>query len=316
MNKLETTQLGGVPFDWDDWRFEQEAVREAFFGLLSAWGVDPATSFIISGCTSTLNGLNFDISAGYIAFSGEIYKVDAHSVLVALPVGFNHQWLPLVTFDPAGLESTKNLGTVDTYEIRRANVFVAPLFGAFMPMLAETIHKKMASNLLPFFGDWVTIDLENSPDVIQNDALGGSGNDISLAVAPQVGSYFKYNIIGNMIHGQILINNFKTTTYASSAAFSIILKNLPFPFKAGLTQHCPYMSEGVQSGSYNANHSALLTGNKIIFEQGDTTGIGGVTFWNRFYNLIAPPNKNLIETTATTTEAEHTIRGSFTAELN
>ncbi len=316
MNRLDTTPLGGVPFDWDDWKWEQDGVREAFYGLISSWGIDPSDSFILSGCTSTLNGLNYDISEGYIALDGEIYKVDAHSVVVSLPVGFAHFWSPLVSYDPAGLEATKNAGTVNTYEIRRASVVNATSPVSFMPMLADTIHSKMAENILPFFGDWTTIDLNGSTDVVQHDAIGGTGNDIALSIAPQAGSYIRYNIVGKVVHGQILINNFKTTTFATSAAFSIILRNLPFSFKVGITQHCPYMSEGDQAGSYNANHSAILSTNRVIFEQADTSGIGTVTFWNRFYDLIAPPNKNLIETALTSLQAEHTIRGSFTAELN
>ena len=317
MNKLKTNNLGGVSFDWDDWRWEQDGVKEAFFGLVSAWGIDPADSFIISGCESTLNGLNYDIAAGFVALNGEIYKVDAHSVAVSLTAGNTHFWQENISFDPAGLEATKNAGTVNTYEIRRAVVVNGTIpVPTFMPMLAETIHKRIADSVKPFFGEWTTIDLSGSSDVVQHDAIGGTGNDIALVTAPQSGSYIRYNIVGKVIHGQILINNFETTTYATSAAFSIILRNLPFSFKAGITQHCPYMSEGVQAGSYNANHSAILGLNRVIFEQSDTSGAGTVTFWNRFYDLIAPPNKNYIETALTSLQAQHTIRGSFTAELN
>ena len=160
MNKLKTDNLGGVSFDWDDWRWEQDGVKEAFFGLVSAWGIDPADSFIISGCESTLNGLNYDIAAGFVALNGEIYKVDNHSVLVALGAGDTHFWQENISFDPAGLEATKNAGAVNTYEIRRAVVVNGTIpVPTFMPMLAESIHVKISNKIKPIIGVWNEINV-------------------------------------------------------------------------------------------------------------------------------------------------------------
>jgi hypothetical protein len=100
MNQLISTQNGGIPLDWNDFRFEQAAVRDALFGLLSAFGITPAQSFILSGCTQPVMG---SITAGYIAKGGEVYQVDAQ----AIPTPGSGQYVcfsPVITYDPSGMK--------------------------------------------------------------------------------------------------------------------------------------------------------------------------------------------------------------------
>lgn len=317
MNRLNTLPLGGVPFDWDDWKWEQDGVREAFFGLLSSWGIAVADGFILSGCNVTLNGLNFDIAAGFIALEGEIYKVDAHSVLVALPGGFNHHWIPVVTFDPAGLEATKNLGNANTYEIRRAKVVNAmiPVLG-FTPMFAPTIHQKIADNVKPFFGDWTRVDLSGSTDVKQNSQTDGLGISSPLVTAPDGNSYYKYNIVGKVCTLVFRIDGIRTTTHDVLVAGAINLINLPFTAKD--KAQVVYFAE-------NTNHQNGLSGvhpvfinngsNQLIFNLNAPHEASRAIF-NREYFFNGSTDMSIGATGLTSYEADWSLSGEIVFEIN
>lgn len=146
MNKFITTDNGGLPIQLDDFRFIDDSVRNAFKGLISAFGINPDESFILSGAGSTLNGPNYDIAAGYICLNGEVLEVEAHSIPTTLGPGEAHVWRLKTTFDPAGLKTFESTLSFDTYEIRQAEVVVEVPVGGFMPMLAPTIHQRMAAN--------------------------------------------------------------------------------------------------------------------------------------------------------------------------
>lgn len=313
MNRLDTTPLGGVPFDWDDWKWEQDGVREAFFGLISAWGIDPADSFIISGCTSTLNGLNYDISEGYIALSGEIYKVDAHSVVVALAGGFAHQWAPLISYDPAGFEATKNAGTVNTYENRRAHVVNALIVGAFMPMLSDDIHQKVFEKISPKFV-FETIDLSSSLDVLQNDDYGGIGNFIASPQPPQFGSFLKYQITGKLIHITFHIIDLQTTDSATSLARSFVMRNLPFQFKNSISQFGICDSRSTDIDTDNGQSRIEAFNDKIVFQISRVNG--NPVAYNETVEMATSPSKNHLTKVVPVPARTWTLSGCFIAELN
>jgi len=316
MNKLKTDNVGGVSFEWDDWRWEQEAVREAFFGLVSAWGTDPDDSFIISGCGATLNGLNYDIDAGFISLNGEIFKVNAHSVVAALGVGAVHFWEQIVTYDPTGLEATKNAGTVDTYEIRTAVVqnATAPI-PSFMPMVAETINQKIF-NSTANFNVFQTVLLNGSSDIVQNDDYSGNGNNIALTQAPLVGSYIKYNIQGKVVNVTFHLEQFQTTanpTGGGSAARTIVMLNLPFTFVSAIDQFFVAHSLSQDTDSVQGHTIATLRDNRIIFKM--TQPQGAPIEFNEVAEMATPPSKNYNTKSQITPARTWSISGSFTAEL-
>jgi hypothetical protein len=316
MNKLDTTNLGGVSLEWDDIEFEQLAIREAFLGMASAHGLTDADSYIISGCVSTPAGLFFNISAGYIALGGEIFKVDAHNVSSTVFVGNSLFWDRLLTDDPAGLEQTKNLGVVNTYKIRKAfvNNALTPV-GGFMPMVAKTIYEKISDGIRPFFGSWTTIDLENSADLVQNDAVDGVGNDIVLFGLPVVGSYIKYQIVGKTVNVQLYIKNFIVTDFAVSPAWAVILNNLPFTFKAGQKQGALFYMNGTHLDGLNGNFQLDLRSNKIVFLAQSPQGLAGSIAFNLGYQMQGAPSKN-IQSTGNIAPTTWTLASQFTAELN
>ncbi len=118
----DTSQIGGYTFEIDDLEFDQLAVHRAFFGWLSGLGVGLDKSFIISGCTVVVNGANLDISAGFLAFNGEILEVDAHSIVDPTIGGDQTFWERVTTFDPAGDEIFDDTSSHQTYEINRGKL--------------------------------------------------------------------------------------------------------------------------------------------------------------------------------------------------
>lgn len=162
MNKLITTDNGGFPFQLDDLRFVDDSVRNVLKGIMSAYGIAADESFILSGSGSTLNGGNYDIATGYISLDGEILEVEAHSITTTLAPGEFHVWKLKTANDPAGLKTFESTISFDTYEVRQAEVVVETPVGVYMPMIAPSIHSRMAATgfgtilqtlVLPI-GDW------------------------------------------------------------------------------------------------------------------------------------------------------------------
>jgi hypothetical protein len=139
MNNLKSDIYRGISFEWDDFRFEQAAVREAFYGLLSCWGIQPSDSFIISGCQITGSLGSQVVAAGFISLNGEIFRVEAHSVPVLTDPSNVNYWDVDVSYDSTGTETTEGGTTADTYQIRTASVKegVAPV--NYMPAEAPTL---------------------------------------------------------------------------------------------------------------------------------------------------------------------------------
>lgn len=312
MNKLITNINGGFPFVLEDIRFEQQAVRDAFTGLLSAWGINPADSFIISGCESVLNGSNYDISAGWISLNGEILQVDAHSVAATLSGGAVHYWSVAITYDPAGNKTFQNASVNDTYQVRKGVVLNGVPSGSYMPMLAETIHNKIFENINPQFGQYQFANIIESFNFCQNDGVGGLGNDINLQVRPQSNSYFRYSIIGKQCHVNFKVDIITTQSYTTSPAYALKFKNLPITFKNNQTAlffaGCSNISDA-NSGS----HTVSTNGNSLIFELRNPDG--NIAFWNRGYQMATSPSKNYATTSDVLSLFVWGLTGSFTFEL-
>lgn len=128
MNKLKTDINGGMPLELDDIRWEQAAVREAFYGLISAFGITAPLSFKLSGCDVSITGggADYACAAGYICLEGEVCAVDSHSVTIN-PVNQMAVFQLEVTYDPSGEETFEDTSVNDTYEIRKAKLVAVTL---------------------------------------------------------------------------------------------------------------------------------------------------------------------------------------------
>lgn len=315
MNKLKTDHLGGMSFEWDDWRWEQEAVRDAFFGIVSAWGISQSDSFIISGCESTPSGVVFSINEGYIALGGEIFRVENHGVIAALGAGEVHYWDAQITFDPTGLEATKNAGAVNTYEIRKAIVKKGIPPADYLPMIATDIHQKIFDKIAPK-NVFQTMLLNGSANIVQNDDYSGNGNNVALTQAPLVGSYIKWNIQGKVVNVMFHLEQIQTTanpTGGGSAARTIVMLNLPFTFVSSIDQFFIAHSLSQDTDSVQGHTFATLRDNRIIFKMLQPQGLP-IEF-NEIAQMGTFPSKNYNTVSQITPPRTWTISGCFTAEL-
>lgn len=118
MDKLKTTNNGGMPFDLDDLRWIDKGVRDTFKAIGNAMADSETDGVVLWGCDVTDAGGSYNIASGAIYAANEIWLVDAHSVVKLAGAG---SWYikKVITYDPTGNETFENSATVDTYEIRR-----------------------------------------------------------------------------------------------------------------------------------------------------------------------------------------------------
>lgn len=107
MNKLITTYNGGMPIVLDDVRWNDDAYRAAFNGILKAFGTD----FIVQGCV--YSAIDDSVTAGYIMLNGELLQVDAHTKTGA---GYYQK---VTTYNAAGTKTFRNASINDTYQQNR-----------------------------------------------------------------------------------------------------------------------------------------------------------------------------------------------------
>jgi hypothetical protein len=126
MNKLKTTEHGGMPFNSDDIRFLDDSYRLALSDISACIsGARENDAIIISGVRVTQrSGQIYDVSEGAVIYKGVVYHVYPHSInwdgSSALKLWF------VQNYDPAG-NKTFFLGNhVQTYERNYAVVAVAP----------------------------------------------------------------------------------------------------------------------------------------------------------------------------------------------
>ena len=191
MNKLNNTANGGISLEWDDMRWQDNAVREAFVGLASAFGISAADSFIISGCEVTGPFGAYTMAAGWVWMLGEILPVEAQAVPNP-GVGQSLFYDLAITFDPTGNENMFNGGFTQTYEVRKA-IPVAlttgspkmPLYIAFGKNVTDNIFTKIAKNLrstrttyIPTAGDFATSPTASQVSAVTSSLIVSKMGDI------------------------------------------------------------------------------------------------------------------------------------------
>ena len=319
MNIFKTTDNGGLPFVLDDIRFEQEAVREAFLGLVTSWGVTSSDSYTLSGCVVTAGGGGtYNITAGYIALAGEIFKVDAQTT-AAVPFGEFLQWEVEETNDPTGLKTFFSAASFDTYKIRRLKANVVASISSLNALTAKTIHQKIAENTAVINGVFTTYDLENSPNLTGNQLSQGNGTTILLDQQPVANSYLKTSVEGKRINLVFEVLNIITKRSDTDGDVYSIVLDLPNAevFKSGITQYgTAYLD--------CTSHSSSITGfamvrtvpgtSKIAFNLRLPQGDAGI--FNRQYTMEGAPSKGYVVTASVDQLHTWIIQGSATFELD
>lgn len=121
MNRLKTTDTGGFPLRLDDFRWLDEAEREAFLGVVKTL-IGDEEQCILYGCEITIEpGTGWDCTEGFVFFNDEIYYVAAH--WVDWPTDpYSLYFEEDIDHDSDGYKVFENTGTHETYEIRRAKL--------------------------------------------------------------------------------------------------------------------------------------------------------------------------------------------------
>ena len=299
MNIFKTTDNGGLPFVLDDIRFEQEAVREAFFGLTTSWGITQADSYVLNGAVVTAGGGGtYDITEGFIVLAGEIFKVDTQTT-ASVPFGQFLQWEIEETNDPAGLKTFFSAASFDTYTIRRLKANVVGIVTTLNALTTKTIHQKIAANTAVINGVWTNYDLENSPLVTANELSQGNGTAIDLDQQPIANSYVNTSVEGKRINLVFEIINLITKRSDTDGDVYSIVLDLPGGevFKSGITQYATAYLDCT-------SHSSSITGVSILRTVPGTSKIafnlrlpqGNAGIFNRQYTMEGAPSKNYVVT--------------------
>lgn len=123
MYKLQTNYNGGMPFELNDIRWDQDSVRDVLKGILDSFKYTDSGGFKLNGCIVTDIEGGYQCSAGYVYFSGEVFKVDAHTVSFGSE-GCHYVFGVVTTYDIAGNDVFKDGSAHSTYEIRKAVLIV------------------------------------------------------------------------------------------------------------------------------------------------------------------------------------------------
>ena len=229
MNKLETSFTGRMPVFLEDLNWIQESYRQAFYGLMAAWGISPNMSYIISGVNIQDNGSDYSWDDGFIALNGEILKVEADSFTKVSPVAnYVYAWILDVSSDATGTKVFYDSSTHSCYTIRNAVLaYIDGTSGDYLPAEAETIHHKIAEYIGYTESNWKSVlfesPWENHPSrnvAVKKDLFGqiriqgtaiidggtGTGLIITLPAGYRPSFEMEYSVVTDLGVKSILIS--------------------------------------------------------------------------------------------------------------
>ncbi|MFK5855367.1 MAG: hypothetical protein QM503_04485 [Bacteroidota bacterium] len=143
MNKLKSTNHGGMPIELDDLRWMDESYREAFKATIKSLTGEATAGAKLFGCevVDTEQGDVFTCTEGYVFFNDEIYFVPAHNLVHSDNFLYFKE---VITYDPLGDEVFEDANPFGTYEKRTAILES----GASQPANTMLYNSKSAATLL------------------------------------------------------------------------------------------------------------------------------------------------------------------------
>lgn len=186
MNKLKTTDNGGMPFQLDDLRWIDASVREAFKGLASFIG----TNSILSGVTETVASNIREYNTGFVLIDGEVYIVTSTSTVNTDTNPFIYIE-PVITYDPTGLETFQDSNQYDTYEIRKASVIAYATAQSGKILYSDFVR---ATQTIAKFVEGYLLRYTKRQDWAQGSANPGTAGDQLFRVNPSTGNSFAIDI--------------------------------------------------------------------------------------------------------------------------
>jgi hypothetical protein len=203
MNKLLIPN-GGMPLEGDDFRWEQEAVRDALKGIVHYFAAPSSGNLILSGCNITFGGGNAAITTGYVCINYEICFVPAQTVAVSSLA--NSSLKILETYDATGLEVFADSVSRDTYAIRRA-IISDGLAGSNEIILATPVY----------LADRLSGSVQAMTSPVTSFASGFSPNPQGVSV--------------NKIINQVLLQGVVISTHPASNWIGQLICTLPTGFR-------------------------------------------------------------------------------------
>lgn len=146
MDKLITTNNGGMPFDLDDLRWIETSLFDTLKSIGDMINHSGLTIFKVTGANTTDVGSVINVSAGIVFANGEFYKVAAHS-LTKLVVSGSYYWKEVITYDPTGTETFENSSSIETYQIRKMELTHTVADGAMSGNSVAGLHLESMSDL-------------------------------------------------------------------------------------------------------------------------------------------------------------------------
>lgn len=148
MNRYNFNQDKGIITTYDDFLFEQQAIREAFKAVLG--GIGAGTNvFVISGC-ETIG--DFEVTDGFVSIDGEVCK-HTHTLYPSFDTGpEGYYWEIEEDFDPAGEKVTVLTATVVQQRIIRKAICKPWITGA-LPIPPNRLDTSLTKRLNVI--DWV-----------------------------------------------------------------------------------------------------------------------------------------------------------------
>jgi len=121
MDKLDSTNNGGMPLELDDlrWALGQESTSKAIYQALNYLLKMYGNNIILYGCEFTATPVAAaPVTEGLVLLDSELLFVDAHTVDLTASEGYAQK---VTTYDSIGQETFRDGSTVDTYEKNRCN---------------------------------------------------------------------------------------------------------------------------------------------------------------------------------------------------
>jgi hypothetical protein len=235
MNKLLIPN-GGMPLEGDDFRWEQDGVRDALKGILHYFSAPHGGNIILSGCQITLVSGNAVVTEGYALINHEVCYVPAQTVAVSSLA--NSSLKILETYDVSGLEVFADSVSRDTYAIRRGIVSDG-LAGSNEIVLATPIY------LADLLGASVTA--MTSP--VSSFQAGFAPNSLGVAV--------------NKVLNQVLFQGIVLATQPASNWVSEHVCTLPAGFRPASLKYFMMTYYGVIGSALDVVLVEILTNGEV-----------------------------------------------------
>lgn len=283
MDKLITTNNGGMPFDLDDIRWIEKGINDNFQAIGRAMANDNTDVFVLWGCALSDGGTTWSLASGAIWARDEIWLVDAHTINKLAASG-SYYMKQVITNDATGSETFESGATVDTYQKRRLELTNTDIDGASTGDDVTNVNVLSLPTFADKFATWASVNTLDGTVVNINDnrlrattiyqqvnfgASYGSWADLSNSFSSRIGDSSMHplsNSLGVQVDPfSIYRFTINSITYASDV---IRIKNVP----SGAVLSSPMTRDG--SGNVDFNPTADPTSFIMINNQNVSAALG------------------------------------------